>query len=43
MKRKETGSSLVMWMDLESVKKSKREKQTLYINSYAWNIERWYR
>ena len=23
--------------------KSKREKQTLYINSYAWNIERWYR
>ena len=23
--------------------KSKREKQRLYINSYAWNIERWYR
>ena len=43
VKRNELESLVVMWMDLESVKKSKREKQTLYINSYAWNIERWYR
>ena len=23
--------------------KSEREKQTLYINAYMWNLEKWYR
>ena len=33
-------------MDLESViqwSKPEKEKQILYINTYMWNLERWYR
>ena len=35
------------WMDLETVirlKQSEREKQISYIiNTYMWNLEKWYR
>ena len=45
IKRNETGSFVVMWMDLESViqSKSEKEKQISDINVYVWNLERWYR
>ena len=34
-----------MWMDLEIViqSKSEIEKPVLYINTYMWNLEKWYR
>ena len=41
-KRKEVGSFVVMWMNLESVIQSKKEKKS-YINAYMWNLEKWYR
>ena len=45
--KKEQNSVIVeMWMDLESViqnEMSEREKQILYINTYMWNLEKWYR
>ena len=41
IKRKEIGSLVVMWNDLESViQREVREKQILYINAYAWTLER---
>ena len=45
IKRNEIGSFVEMWMDLEFIIQSKpeREKQTLYINAYIWNLEKWYR
>ena len=47
IKRKEIGSSVEMWMDLETViqseVKSEREKQISYINAYMWNLEKCYR
>ena len=48
IKRNENGSFVEMWMDLETViqsevkVKSEREKQILYINTYIWNLEKWY-
>ena len=40
----------VIWKDLDGLtdchtegSKSEREKQTLYINTYTWNLEKWYR
>ena len=40
----------VIWEDLDGPRdchtegsKSEREKQTLYINAYTWNLEKWYR
>ena len=46
VKRNETGSFVEMWMDLETViqseVKSEREKQISYINTYMWNLEKWY-
>ena len=45
LKRNEIGLFVGMWMDSESVKqwcKSGKEKQTLYINAYKWNLEKWY-
>ena len=45
MKRNETGSFVVMWMNLEfvlqTVVKSEREKQISNINTYIWNLEKW--
>ena len=44
--RNETGSFVDMWMDLESViqsEESEREKQVSYVNTYMWNLEKWYR
>ena len=32
-------SSLMRWMNLEPII---REKQISYINTYKWNLERWY-
>ena len=47
IKRNEIGSSVEMWMHLEtaiqSEVKSEREKQISYINTYMWNLEKWYR
>ena len=48
IKRNEIGSSVEMWMDLESViqskvSKSEREKQISYINAYMRNLEKRYR
>jgi len=44
-KRNEIRSFVVMLMDPKSViqreVKSEREKQTLYINAYIWNLEKW--
>ena len=42
IKRNEIGSFVEMWMDLETVK-SEREKQISHINTYMWNLEKWYR
>ena len=46
IKRNEIGSFAETWMDLEMViqwSKSEREKQISYINTYMWNLEKWYR
>ena len=48
IKSNEIGSLVVMWMDLESViqsevSQSERKKQVLYINTYMWNLEKWYK
>ena len=47
IKRNKTGSFVETWMDLETViqneVKSEKEKQRPYINSYMWNLEKWYR
>ena len=43
IERNEIGSIVVMWMSLEPViqsKVSQKEKNILYINTYAWNLER---
>ena len=42
-KRNKIGSFVLMWMDLESVIQSEKEKKILYINAYMWNLEKWYR
>ena len=46
IKRNEIGSFVEMWTDLESVIQSeviqKREKQISCINTYMWNLEKWY-
>ena len=42
-KRNKIGSFLEMCMDIETVielTKSEREKQTLYINTYMWGLEK---
>ena len=47
IKRNEIESFVEKWMDLETViqseVKSEREKQISYINTYMWNLEKWYR
>ena len=47
IKRKEIGSSVEMWMDLETViqteVKSERERQISFNKTYMWNLEKWYR
>ena len=46
IKRKEIGSFVETWMNLETViqsEVSEREKQISYINAYMWNVEKWYR
>ena len=43
IKKKEIGSFVVMWLDLESViqfEVSQNEKKKSYINAYVWNLER---
>ena len=44
--RRNTFESILMrWMNLEPViqsEVSEREKQILYIETYVWNLERWY-
>ena len=46
-KKKEIGSFVAMWMDQESVIQSEvcQEKKNRYLilNTYIWNLERWYR
>ena len=45
MKRKEIESVEVLWMNTEPVIQTelsqKKEKQTPYINTYIWNLEKW--
>ena len=47
IKRNEIGSFVETWMDLDTViqseVKSEREKPISYINTYMWNLEKWYR
>ena len=46
IKRNEIGSFVEMWMDLETVIQSEisqKRKQISYINTYMWNLEKWYR
>ena len=46
IKGNEMGSFVETWMDLDchtEGSKSEREKQISYINSYMWNLEKWYR
>ena len=46
IKRNEIVPFAEMWTDLETVKQSEvsqRETQILYINTYLWNLEKWYR
>ena len=45
IKRNDFESIVVRWMNLEPViqrEMSEREKQILYINTYIWNLEKWY-
>ena len=45
IKRKAFESVLMRWTNLEPIiqrSKSERERQTLYINTCIWNLERWY-
>ena len=46
IKRNKIGSFAETWMDLETVIKSEvrqKEKQISFINTYMWNLEKWYR
>ena len=46
IKRNEIGSFVEMWKDLETViqsEVSQKEKNISYINTYMWNLEKWYR
>ena len=45
IKRNGIGSFVEMWMDLESIIQSEkeREKQISYVNAYMWNLAKWYR
>ena len=45
IKRKEIGSVVELWMDLESVIQSEisQKEKNKYINTYMWNLEKWYR
>ena len=37
----ETGSFVVMWIDLESVLQTEvGKRKTLYINAYIWSLEK---
>ena len=49
IKRNETASFVETLVDLEAVlqsevsqNKSKRENKISYINTYMWNLEKWY-
>ena len=45
MKRNESESVELRWMNLEPViqsEVSQKEKQISYINTYIWNLEKWY-
>ena len=45
IKRDEIGSFVMMWMNTESIiqsKVSQKEKNISYINTYIWNLEKWY-
>ena len=47
IKRNKIGSFVEMWVDLETVIQSevsqKEKKKVSYINTYMWNLEKWYR
>ena len=45
IKRNETRSFVETWMDLETVIQSEvsQKEKNKYINSYMWNLEKWYR
>ena len=46
IKRNEFESVLVRWMKLEPViqnEVSHKEKQISYVDTYMWNLEKWYR
>ena len=45
IKKNEFESVVVRWMNLEPViqsEVSQKEKQISYINTYIWNLEKWY-
>ena len=43
-KRKESGSFVVMWTNLESVVQSElsQRERNKYILTHIWNLEKWY-
>ena len=47
IKRNEIGSFVETWMDLETVIQSevsqKEKNKYFYINTYMWNLEKWFR
>ena len=44
IKRNETGSFVETWMDLETVIQSEvRKRKISHINTYMWNLEKWYK
>ena len=43
MKRNETESFVEMWMDLETIIQSEISQKKSDINTYMWNLEKWYR
>ena len=43
-KRNETGSFVETWLDLESVIQSEvSQRKTVHMNTYMWNLQKWYR
>ena len=43
IKRNTFESVQMRWMNLETIKQSEvRKRQISYINTYIWNLERWY-
>ena len=42
IKRNEVESVVVRWMNLEPTVHSEDRKNKYHINTYVWNLEKWY-